>query len=151
MWDGFAQLNLGEVIQTWVGSSHINFHATEETLFSAGAAESDVFLSGPVPLAVFGPEPLRDLLRIESYRSTHAKTRKLSARGHAVNVLIAYSQYGRKVRNLDATTPRFQLFNQIEFHAILQAIAIFLTCLKSKGGNAKRLPALMLALGTLAR
>src|SRR5579863_1892080 len=82
-------------------------------LFSAGAAELDGFLSGPVLWAVFGPEPLRDLLRIESYRSTHAKTRNLSARGHAVNVLIVYSQYGRKVSRLDAATPGFQLFNQI--------------------------------------
>ena len=39
-------------------------------------------------MAVFAPEPLRDLLGIESHRSTDAKTRKLSARGHAVNVLI---------------------------------------------------------------
>jgi len=96
-----------------VGPNHLNFHATEEALFSAGAAERDGFLSGPVFLAVFGPEPLRDLLRIESYSSTHAKTRNLSARGHAVNMLIVYSQYGRKVRSLHATTSGFQLFNQI--------------------------------------
>jgi hypothetical protein len=113
MWDGFAQLNGGEVTRHWAGPSHINFHATEKALSSAGAAESGGFLSGSVPLAVLGPEPLRDLLRIESYRSTHAKTWKLSARGHAVNVLIVYSQYRRKVRSLDATTPGLQLFNQI--------------------------------------
>jgi hypothetical protein len=68
--------------------------------------------------SVLCAKPFSDLLRIESYCSTHAKTRKLSTRGHAVNVLIVYSQYGRKVGNLDATTPGFQLFNQIEFHAI---------------------------------
>jgi hypothetical protein len=110
---GFAQRNGGEVNQTWGRSKPHNFYATEEALFSAGAAERDGFLSGPVLLAVLGPEPLRDLLRIESYRPTHAKTRNLSARGHAVNVLIIHSQYGRKVGNLDATTPGFQLFNQI--------------------------------------
>jgi hypothetical protein len=118
MWDGFAQFNGGEVNQTWGRSKPLKLLCQEEALFSAGAAERDGFLSEPVLLAVFGPEPLRDLLRIESYRPTHAKTRNLSARGHTVNVLIVHSQYGRKVRNLNATTPGFQLFNQIEFHAI---------------------------------
>lgn len=113
MWDGFAQLNGGEVNQTLGGPKPHKRLCHREALFSAGAAESDGFLSGSVPLAVFGPEPLRDLLRIESYRSTHAKTWKLSARGHAVNVLIVYSQYGCNVGNLDATTSGFQLFNQI--------------------------------------
>jgi len=113
VWDGFSQLNGGEVNQNWGRSKPHKILCHREALFSAGATESDGFLSGPVPLVVFGPEPLRDHLRIESYSSAHAKTWKLSARGHAVNVLIVYSQYGRKVGGLDATTPRFQLFNQI--------------------------------------
>jgi hypothetical protein len=113
MWDSFAQFNGGEVNQTWGRSKPLKLLCQEEAQFSAGTAERDGYLSGSVLLAVFGPEPLRDLLRIESHRPTHAKTRNLSARGHAVNVLIVHSQYGRKVGNLDATTPGFQLFNQI--------------------------------------
>jgi len=55
---------------------------------------------------------------IETNGATDAEARELTPRGHAIDVFIVHSQYGRKIRNLDGATPGFQLFNQIEFHAI---------------------------------
>jgi hypothetical protein len=75
-------------------------------------------------MPVLDPQPICDLLGIESNSAADSETRKLASRRHPVDVFVVHSQEFGQFGNLHCSVPGFEFLNQIETHAASSGSAV---------------------------
>jgi len=75
-------------------------------------------------MPVLEPQPICDLLGIESDGTADAETRKLASCRHPVDVFVVHSQEFSQVADLHRSVPGFEFLYQIETHAASSGSAL---------------------------
>ena len=75
-------------------------------------------------MPVLEPQPICDLLGIESDSAADPETRKLTPCRHPINVFVVHSQEFGQLGDFHCSVPGFEFLNQIETHAASSGSAV---------------------------